>query len=142
METLGQLRDRFTLSAARWVIRVNEEFGYTLRICEALRSDEQAEINAMGAAGRAELVAYLQPHFPVLAGKIKNNAGSGIRNSLHELGLAGDYQLFVGGRWISDGTVPEWRKVGELWESMGEDHAWGGRFGDSNHISIAFGGRK
>lgn len=142
METLGQKRDRFTLAASQWAIAVCALPGYTLRRCEALRSDEQAEINAMGSAGRADLSAYLMPHFPVLAAKIRNNAGSGIRGSLHEIGLAEDYQLFVDGRWISDGNAPEWVKAGELWESMGADHRWGGRFGDGDHISIEHEGRK
>lgn len=140
-ETLGQKQERFALAAARWLIAVNE-MGYRTRLGEALRSDEQAEINAMGKEGRAILVKFLKDVFPVLAKKIENNTGSGIRRTLHEDKLALDVNLFKDGQWISDGSSPDWRIVGELWEQMGEDHRWGGRWGDANHISITHEGRK
>lgn len=141
-ESLGQKRDRFTRELAEWILEVNRIPGYTLRLCEVLRSDEQSEINALGAEGRKALVAYLMPRFPQLAEKIKNNVGSGIRTSVHMSGLAADAQLFVGGEWISDGASPYWVKIGEIWENRGVDHRWGGRFGDGNHVSIEHEGRK
>jgi hypothetical protein len=142
METLGQKRDRFTREAAKWVLAVNAIPGFTVRQGECLRSDEQAEINALGSVGRKQLAVQIAGNFPGLAKKILNNAGSGIRNSLHEDGLASDYQLFVNGAWIDDGSSPHWKKIGEMWEKQGPDHAWGGRFNDANHISIAHDGRK
>lgn len=142
METLGEKRDRFTLELAKWIIEVNSWTGYSVRLCEVLRSDEQAEINAMGPVGRSGLVAFLMARYPILAKLISNNVGSGIRNSLHEFGLASDQQLFFEGEWISDGSNPRWVKAGELWESMGADHRWGGRFKDGNHLSIEHEGRK
>jgi hypothetical protein len=141
-ETLGQKRDRFTLEFARWVIEVNEIPGYKLRLCEVLRSDEQAEIHAMGTEGRQGLVAFLMGRYPELARRIANNTGSGIRTSLHIDGLAADSQLFVNGEWVTASDDPRWLKIGELWEKRGPDYAWGGRFKDAGHVSISHGGRK
>jgi hypothetical protein len=140
-ETLGQKQERFAHALALWIIRV-AELGYSVRMGECLRSDEQAEINAMGSAGREILCRAIEASWPALAAKIRNNAGSGIRNSLHELKLAADINLFKGGVFISDGKSPDWVRCGELWESMGPDHCWGGRFGDGNHLSIAHDGKK
>ena len=142
METLGQLRDRFTLELAQWIVAVNKLPGYKLRICEALRSDEQALIHSLGPVGRAGLVDFLMPRYPDLARRIANNTGSGILNSLHGDGLAADLQLFVDGVWITDGGSSQWLRVGRMWEQSGKDHASGIRFGDSNHISISYQGRK
>jgi hypothetical protein len=146
VETPGQKQRRFTLRIAEFVIAVyklsdmedenGKRFKYELSEGESYRSDEQAEINAMGKTGRMVLVEYLTPEFPELARRIKNNAGSGIRNSLHEMRLAKDFNLFVDGKWISMGDSPHWARLGALWESMGDDHRWGGRWGDANHFSI------
>lgn len=138
-ETLGAKQRRFALLFARWVVAVHN-MGYAITFGEAYRSDEQAEINAMGAAGRRTLVQILMAHFPELARRIANNTGSGIRNSLHESRLAVDVNLFYGGTWISDGGSPHWERVGKLWESMGG--TWGGRFADANHLSLEHEGRK
>jgi hypothetical protein len=140
-ETLGQKQERFAVQFARWILTVND-MGYRTRIGEVQRSDEQAEINAMGAAGRNALCDLIKARWPLLANKIGNNAGSGIRNSLHELRLAADVHLFYDGQYVTDGNSVHWRKVGELWEAMGSDHRWGGRFNDANHISIEHEGKK
>lgn len=140
-ESLGQKQERFALALAQWVIEVYKR-GYRIRLGEGLRSDEQAEINAIGAEGRKRLAAELMTHWPELSRRIANNTGSGIRNSLHELKLAQDVNLFYQGQWISDGNSEHWTRCGMLWESMGADHCWGGRFGDGNHLSIAHEGRK
>lgn len=141
-ETLGQKRERFTLESALWVVEVNQLAGYKLRLCEALRSDEQAEIHAMGTEGRKGLVAFLMARYPELARRIANNTGSGIRTSLHIEGVAADYQLFVNGEWVTASDDPRWVKIGEMWEARGPDHRWGGRFNDAGHISLEHGGRK
>jgi hypothetical protein len=71
----------------------------------------------------------------VLAAKIANNTGNGIRNSLHCRRLAIDLQIFDQlGNWVQD-EYP-YRLLGEYWESLGSDHRWGGRFGDTPHFSI------
>lgn len=140
-ESLGQKQERFALAFANWIVAI-AALGYSVRLGEVLRSDEQAEINAMGSGGRSALCDFLRQKYSVLAEKIANNTGSGIRNSLHEIKLAADINLFYQGQWISDGNSEHWKKCGELWESMGPDHRWGGRFGDGNHVSIEHEGRK
>ncbi len=143
METIGQKQRRFVMKFCALVVWASSK-GYEFTWGESFRSDEQAEINAIGAGGRARVAALLMPHFPELARRIANNVGSGIRNTLHEVRLAVDVNLFVNGEWISDGASPHWKVIGEKWESMGEDHCWGGRFAsrDSNHFSIEHEGRK
>lgn len=70
--------------------------------------------------------------------------GSGIKNSLHELKLAIDINLFRDGVYL-DSTEAH-RQLGTWWESIsaGKDYvtAWGGHWGDGNHYSIMHGGRK
>jgi hypothetical protein len=67
--------------------------------------------------------------------------GVHMRNSLHYEKLAIDLNLFINGRWISDGGHPAWRDLGEYWESLDSLCRWGGRFGDANHFSIHDKGR-
>lgn len=57
--------------------------------------------------------------------------------SRHHNGCAADLLLYIDGVWISEGGRLEWRVLGEQWESMHERAAWGGRFGDAGHFSLA-----
>jgi hypothetical protein len=119
-ELLGDKQRRFTMRITEWLAWVYAQ-GYAVTFGEAYRTPEQAALNA--------------------------KSGKGIANSLHTQRLAIDLNLFRRNsrdewEWISDGSAPEWRLVGEHWERMGSDHAWGGRFGDANHLSIAHEGRK
>jgi hypothetical protein len=86
--------------------------GYELTFSEAYRTPEQAALNA--------------------------KKGSGISNSLHTLRLAVDFNLFRDGKYLT--AAEAHRPLGEFWESIGG--AWGGRFGDGNHYSLSWGGRK
>jgi len=61
-----------------------------------------------------------------------------MKGSLHYERLAIDLNLFVLGEYKSD--TESYRPLGEYWESIGG--AWGGRFNDGNHFSLAYGGRK
>ncbi len=61
--------------------------------------------------------------------------GIGIKNSLHCERLAQDLNFFKNGKLVA---TPE--EIGEWWEGQGG--AWGGRFGDPAHFSLAYGGRK
>lgn len=137
--TLGQKQRLFSRLVGLWILEAYKR-GYEISFGEAKRSDEQAEINAMGSAGRAKLVQFLLSQFPVLADKIKNNTGSGIRGSLHEMGLAMDFNLFKAGVWIQD--TEGWQEMGEYWESLHELCRWGGRFNDGNHLSLEHEGKK
>lgn len=138
--TLGSKRERFSRCFAQLVLKAFA-MGYTARIAEVARSDEQAEINALGVEQRVRIAKILQPSYPLLAGTILNNSNSrGIRNSLHQLGVAGDLLLFKDGKYLTKSE--DYRALGEWWESLGEDHRWGGRFDDGDHFSIEHNGVK
>lgn len=69
--------------------------------------------------------------------------GKGIKTSLHTLRLAIDINLFKDGVYLS--STESHRPLGEWWESLSHDDivfAWGGRFKDGNHYSIAHEGKK
>lgn len=70
-------------------------------------------------------------------------AGKGIKGSLHTSRLAIDLNLFRAGKYLTSDAAHE--PLGEWWEQQSTDTyacAWGGRFGDGNHYSIAHAGRK
>ncbi|EEQ4761522.1 M15 family metallopeptidase [Escherichia coli] len=91
-----------------------QEHGYRLTFGEAYRTPEQAALNA--------------------------KSGKGIRNSLHTLRLAVDFNLFINGKYQAD--TDAYRPLGEYWESIGG--TWGGRFSraDGNHFSLEHNGMK
>ncbi len=62
----------------------------------------------------------------------------GIKRSLHSDRLAIDLNLFRDGVWLK--TTEDHRPLGDWWEQIGG--AWGGRFNDGNHYSLAHEGRK
>ena len=61
-----------------------------------------------------------------------------MENSLHYDRLAIDLNLFKDGEYLTQ--TEDHLPLGEYWESIGG--AWGGRFNDGNHYSLAHGGRK
>jgi len=65
-------------------------------------------------------------------------------NSCHKSRLAVDFNLFVGGQYISSGSHPAYKDLGEFWEAMNEFTSWGGRFqsGDANHFSFEHNGAR
>lgn len=141
--TLGQkqrLFGRYLSKLLIWLLEHKYEFAFG----EVKRSNEQAEINAIGTDGRAKLVDYLRREptglFLRLADCIADNTGSGIRNSLHELLLAADISLFVNGVYLEQSE--SYRAAGEYWESLDPLCVWGGRFNDGNHFSMTHEGRK
>ncbi|EEQ5787293.1 TPA: M15 family metallopeptidase [Escherichia coli] len=91
-----------------------QEHGYRLTFGEAYRTPEQAALNA--------------------------KSGKGIRNSLHTLRLAVDFNLFINGEYQAN--TDAYRPLGEYWESIGG--TWGGRFSraDGNHFSLEHNGVK
>lgn len=94
------------------LINKANELGYQVSLGEAYRTPEQAALNA--------------------------KKGTGIKKSLHTERLAIDINLFKNGQYLA--LADDHRPLGEWWESIGG--AWGGRFGDGNHYSLAYGGRK
>lgn len=88
------------------------DHGYELTFGEAYRTPEQAALNA--------------------------KSGKGIANSLHTIRLAVDFNLFKDGKFLENSE--QHKPLGEYWESIGG--SWGGRFGDGNHYSLGWSGRK
>lgn len=134
--SLREKQSQFALMVADLIIWAKVNHGWEVTFGEAFRSDEQAELNALGPIGRAELVRFLSgnPKYFRLSQKIANNIGSGIRGSLHEKRLAIDLNLFIDGEFQS--ATESYLPLGEYWESLGG--AWGGRFSkpDGNHFSL------
>lgn len=116
------------------------EQGFMVTLGETYRTPVQAEINALGA-GRSHVASLVEHAFPLLAKALRVPAGNGIRTSLHVSRLAIDLQLFDDkGVWLQHAEPYE--RLGDYWESLGSDHRWGGRFGDTPHYSIEHEGRK
>jgi hypothetical protein len=141
--TLGEYQRLFCSLMAK-LLPWAHAHGYELAFGETKRSDEQAEINAIGPSGRQLLSAFLRTYpggvFDRLADCIDNNRGSGIRLSLHELSLAADLNAFKNKKYLE--YTSEYRELGEFWESLHPLARWGGRFGDGNHFSLEYQGRK
>ena len=64
-----------------------------------------------------------------------------MRGSLHYKRLAQDLNLFVKGKWITQGDHPAWKDLGEFWEKLDPICRWGGRFRDANHFSLTHEGK-
>lgn len=142
MSTLGGLRQDFTHLVAGLILKA-EQMGYKVSLGEALRSDEQAQINGLGVDGRKALAALIVPTYPSLAAAITNNAGGGIKNSVHQLGLAVDVNLFKDGVYLP--SSEDHRLLGDWWKSQHQQARWGGDFRpnpDGNHYSFEFNGVK
>lgn len=69
--------------------------------------------------------------------------GSGIKNSLHVLRLAIDFNLFKNGQYLT--ATSDHEPLGIFWESLHPLCRWGGRFvsrPDGNHYSLEHEGVK
>lgn len=82
---------------------------------------------------------------PEAVAKMYDKKGIGIKNSLHCQRLAADLNAFYNGEYLDgskDYHIPHLTKLGELWESLNEECAWGGRFSkkDYNHYSLMHNG--
>ncbi len=140
MESLGQKQRRFVRLFAKLLDHLHG-LGYEATWGETFRTDEQAEINALGFAGRERLAKMVEKEFPGFAAKIRNNGkANGIRLTLHQLKLAVDLNLFKNGEFLP--TTKDHEALGLWWESQAPDCRWGGRFGDGNHYSIEHEGIK
>jgi hypothetical protein len=115
MMTLGEKQRLFT-KLVGLLIEYAYANGYELTLGDAYRSPDQARANAA--------------------------SGKGIVNSLHCERLAIDLNLFKAGQYLTDSLA--YQPLGEYWESLHPDCAWGGRFtrADGNHFSIQHAGRK
>lgn len=73
-------------------------------------------------------------------GHVEKKVGH-MAGSLHYVRLAQDLNLFIDGKWISDGSDPRWTEIGEFWEKLHPLCRWGGRFQDANHFSLEHDGK-
>lgn len=138
--TLREKQTEFAFAVAGLLCEARSR-GYAVTLGECYRSNEQAELNAIGLAGRARVAGLVRQLFPLLADAIKDNGNAGgIRNSLHGSRLAVDLNLFRNGVFLQ--RTEDYRELGEWWETQHELARWGGRFGDGNHFSFAHNGRK
>lgn len=106
--TLIDKQSRFTVMTAKLILWAEAQ-GYGLTFGETYRTSEQAEIYA--------------------------KTGKGIKNSIHCLRLAVDFNLFINGVYQKE--TKAYQPLGEYWESLGG--CWGGRFkprADGNHFSL------
>lgn len=113
--TLGEKQRAFS----RFVgILISHAYSVGLEVTfgDAYRSPEQAALNAA--------------------------RGVGITNSLHRDRLAVDLNLFVNGQYSE--RPEDYLPLGEFWESLSPDLAWGGRFSkpDLFHFSYTHEGRR
>lgn len=100
----------FAINQAHLVLALAQK-GYSVTLGEAYRTEEQAKLNAA--------------------------AGVGIANSLHNLRLAIDLNLFQGATYLT--RSEDYRVAGEIWKSLNTDNRWGGDFKtlpDGNHFSM------
>lgn len=119
--TLREKQSKFAVLAAKLILQA-QAMGYQVTLGEALRTPEQAAINA--------------------------RRGTGTLTSLHISQLAIDLNLFRDGKWLkkSEDHLP----LGKWWEGQDPDCRWGGRFKDhegkakpdGNHYSLQHEGRK
>ena len=63
-------------------------------------------------------------------------------SSCHKIRLAVDFNLFVNGEFIQEGSHPAWLELGAFWEKESPLATWGGRFNDANHFSFGHWGSK
>lgn len=115
--TLLDKQQTFVLRVADLIVFATAQ-GYQMSFGETYRSKEEA----------ARLAAL----------------GLGIKSSLHTQRLAIDFNLFRDGQYLT--KTEDYRPLGEYWEAQSHPReytcAWGGRFGDGGHFSIAHGGRR
>lgn len=59
-----------------------------------------------------------------------------MKGSHHYEGTSGDFNLYINGVYIPDGSHPAWLAIGKFWKALHELCAWGGDFQDANHLSL------
>ena len=108
---MSALQEEFAQSAAKLILKA-AELGYGVTLGEALRTPEQALLNAQH--------------------------DTGITHSLHIYKLAIDLNFFKDGLWIQDGA--KLADLGTWWKTLGTRYRWGGDFttrSDGNHFSLS-----
>ena len=86
----------------------------------------------------ALLIIYANTHgYELTFGDAYAKSGH-MTNSLHYSRLAIDLNLFRAGVYLDESE--DHKTLGVYWESLGG--SWGGRFGDGNHYSLEYKGRR
>lgn len=127
--SLHQAQSLFSKLLAEWVSEVYAR-GYEL-------THGDGPILPMGPQGHGRRARTLDGELVWVRDLVHKETGQ------HYRGLAQDWNLFVAGEWVENAESPNWAvwtELGELAEEMGL--SWGGRFGDTNHISLAWGGHR
>src|SRR3990167_4541838 len=65
----------------------------------------------------------------------KDQTTDHMKDSLHEVGLAQDIDLYRGASMVYLTETDDHRELGKRWESMHPFCRWGGKWGDGNHYS-------
>ena len=114
--SLSERQRRFTVCLSQLYVFIHEQ-GYEFTLGDAYR-DPRA-FGAWGIKGR-----YSHAY------------------SVHKVRLAQDINLFVDGRYISDGCHPAYEEIGAYWKTLDPEAKWGGDFNDANHFSFIHRGMK
>lgn len=85
--------------------------------------------------------AYRDPRVHGDLGVKKSYSSS---KSNHKVRLAMDFNLFVGGKYITSSSHPAYKELGSFWKGLNPWCAWGGDFTnkDGNHFSFEHNGVK
>jgi len=116
--------------------------GYEVAVDEVKRGCAQAAINAIPRSARTMLALVVRTYSLALSEALSDpNGPVGIAASLHRDGLAVDLQLYrPADTWLT--KADDYRPLAEWWEQRHPLARWGGRFGDADHFSIEYQGRK
>ena len=112
--SLSNTQQQFTVSLAKLILFADSK-GYDLTVGDAYRD-------------------------PRVHGEFGTKRAYGAASSVHKKRLASDLNLFVDGKYITDGEHPAYIELGEFWEAVHPLARWGGRFKDANHFSFEFQG--
>lgn len=112
--TLRQKQSEFLLALARLILWAGDQ-GYEFTLGEGYVADTDA------ADG--------------------DHDGPHMKGGLHYQRLALDLNLFVDGRYITNGEHPAWQAIGRKWKALDSLARWGGDFSDANHFSFTHGGK-
>ena len=130
MLTLRQAQSAFVYCIGR-LIEYAYEQGYELTFGDG-------SILAKGPDGKGRKARHALTGIPV---RVEDAVH--MRDGQHYKALAQDLNLFIGGKWISDGDHEAWKRLGSFWKTLHVDARWGGDFpGDANHFSFERDGKK
>lgn len=80
---------------------------------------------------------------PRAHGAYGKKVGYSAKHSLHKLRLAQDMNLFVDGKYITNGNHTAYKQIGKFWKDRHGLCRWGGEDGrrDANHFSLSHDGK-